>query len=256
MITKNLKLNLLFLSLTVFLFSCGGGETTEENSDNDSTAVVAEENTVQEEVPAEEVNAVCIWHSTTVRKTPKPKGKYVTTIKLGETVTTYGETVIDSSTSKKREYVKITFGDGTEGWVQLNLMAVDAKSYVVKAKTKMYKRPDILTATKKEFDRMQFLVNTEEQEGWVKVKAKRKEDSWFSEGWVKTSHISDNQIDVTVSILVQRALSISNKDKKIEALNEIKDNTDFASSIFIKDIENLLYDLMTEEIEQPIEEGE
>jgi len=255
MIIKNLKLSLLLLSFTFFFFSCGGGEATDENTENDSTAVNTEEE-VAEEAPAEEVNAVCIWSSTTIKKTPEPKGKYVTTIKLGEVVTTFGETVTDSSTSRAREYVKVKFSDGTEGWAQKNLMAIDAKAYVVKGKTKMYKRPDILTATKKEFDRMQFLVNTEEQEGWVKVKAKRKQDSWFSEGWVKTNHLSDNQVDVTVAILTQRAMSISDKDKKIEALNEIKDNADFAASIFLKDIEEVLYDLMTEEIEEPVEGGE
>ncbi len=256
MITKNLKLSLILIAFTVFVFSCGEGETKEENTENDSTKVeVNNEDEVVEET-VEEVNAVCIWSSTTVRKEPKRSGKYITKIKLGEEVTTFNETVTDSSSSTKRDYVKIKFTDETEGWVQKNLMAVDAKSYVVKGQTKIYTRPDILTASKKELDRMQFIVTTEEQEGWAKIKTKRKQDKWFSEGWVKTSHLSDNKIDVNVAILVQRAMGISNKENKIEALNEIKDNTDFAASIFIKDIETLLYDLMTEEVEQPIEGGE
>ncbi|MBN1250769.1 MAG: hypothetical protein JXR51_08180 [Bacteroidales bacterium] len=250
---KNLKLNLLLLTFVFFIFSCAS-EGTDENSENDSTSVEAD---VEDGVGYEqEVQAICIWSSLTVKATPNEKGKYITSINLGEVATTHGIISVDSSTSKPREYVNITLADGTSGWVQKNFIAIDSKAFVVKGKTKIYKRPDILTATKNELDRMQFLVSTEFQEGWIKIKAKRKIDNWFIEGWVKSDHLTDNQIDVTVAILVQRALDFKDKAKRIDALTEIKDNADFSASVFIKDIEELLYDLMTEEAEQPIENEE
>ncbi len=244
MLTNNLKLSFLILLFPFFFISCGD----EEAEENDVTYEDAmSEDYIAEEEMSEIMNVVCMWSAVSLREKPSSKGKYITSMNLGESGTTYGETAIDSSTSKVREYVKITLGDGTEGWIQKNLTAVDVTPYVVKSKTKLYKRPDILAPGKKDFDMMQFIVVTETQDDWMKVKGKRARDGWFSEGWVKSSHLSSNEIDITAAILTERALALSDKAKKLDALNEITDNADFSGSIFMSTIQDMIDDLMYEE---------
>ena len=126
-------------------------------------------------------------------------------------------------------------------------MALDATPQVIKSNTKLYKRPDILTAGTKEFDRMQFVAVIEMQEGWMKVKAKKIGSGWFSEGWVKSSNLTSSELDVAVAILAERAMSNAEKNKKIDGLNEIIENSDFSSSQFIIDVEEMIENLSVEE---------
>lgn len=254
MIFKTLKISLLLPLFVIFFVSCGDDEG-DNDAKFDSTKVVENGISGDEDVLNEEVPIVCMWSAVSLKETPTSKGKYITTIYLGEVASTYGEIVTDSSTSKVRDYIKITLRDGTEGWIQENLMASDAIPHVIKSKTKIYKRPDILTAGKKEFDRMQFIVVLESQDDWVKVKGKRNEDGWFTEGWVKTTHITSSDLDINVAVLAQRALANSDADKKITALQEIVDNADLAGSQFIMDIEEMIEELMYKEEEPTEEEG-
>ena len=245
MLIKNLKLKLIFLLLPLIFISCGDEDA--EEADVTYEEAMSEDYIAEEEM-SELMNVVCMWPTpVSLREEPSSKGKYITSMSLGESGTTYGESATDSATSKVREYVKITLGDGTEGWIQKNLTAIDVTPYVVKSKTKLYKRPDILTPGKKDFNMMQFIVVSETQGDWMKVKGKRSRDGWFSEGWVKLSHLSSSEIDITVAILTERALAISDKAKKLDALNEITDNADFSGSIFISSIQDMIDELMYED---------
>jgi len=223
---------LFFLPLFFFfLFSCG----EEEVKDEDNDAVYVEDASDGEDIIEDEggeKNIICIWKAVSLKETPSSKGKYITTIYLGEAATTFGEIITDSS-----------------GWIQENLMAIDAEPYVIKSKTKLYKRPDILTAGNKEFERMQFVVVTETQSDWAKVKGKRTDAGWFSEGWVKISNLTNSDIDVAVAILAERAMVTDDKNKKIDALNEIVENSDFSVSQFISDIQDVIDDLSMEDVE-------
>ena len=136
MLIKNLKLSSLLIIFALIFLSCGN----EEADENDVTYedAVSEDQIAEDDVN-KQMNVVCMWGAVSLREEPYSKGKYITVMNLGETGTTYGETVTDSSTSKGREYVKITLGDGTEGWIQKNLTAVDVVPYVVKSRTKLSK---------------------------------------------------------------------------------------------------------------------
>lgn len=247
MIMNYLK-TILFISLiAVFSFSCGDGKTNEE----DENEIVDEETEVKD-APAD-VIAVCLWNSLTLRETPENKGKYKNTIYLGEKAVYLGETVTDSTDKKNvREFIKIKLTDGTQGWVQANLMAVGAAPYVLRERTKLYKRPDILSAGKDEFDIMQFVVITENQGEWVKIKGKKRTDSWFKEGWVKIDKLVGTEIDVTVAILTERALMKEDNQKKLDALMEIINNPDLSSSIFINQVQSMVEESVTPE--EPAEE--
>jgi hypothetical protein len=151
-----------------------------------------------------------------------------------------GETVTDSADKKNiRDFIKIKLTDGTLGWVQANMMSVGTKPFVLKEKSKIYKRPDILSAGKDEFERMQFVVITENQGEWAKIKGKKKTDTWFKDGWIKTEKLIDSEVDISVAILVERALLKEDSEQKMEALQEILDNPDLSASIFIEDVQAL-----------------
>jgi hypothetical protein len=233
MLMNYLKSILFILMISFFSFGCGSGSSG-GGDDNDSTLSEVKN------APADET-AICLWSSLSLRENPNTKGKYKSTIYMGEKAIFLKETETDSSNGKNKvEYIKIKLTDGSQGWVQSNMMAVGAKSYALKEKTKLYKRPDILSAGKDEFDKMQFVVTTEDQGDWVKIKGKKRIDKWFKEGWIKKDRLSDVESDVTVAILVERAMLKETNDKKIEALNEIIANTDLSSSSFISDVQALI----------------
>jgi hypothetical protein len=237
-----LKTTLLLMTFSLFLFGCGNEDKTDEgsNTDNDAT-----ENQAVEEPEFTEAPIVCLWSKISVREEPKAKGKWKTYIYLGETATYKGITVTDTTVKKGKSYAKIELADGTQGWVEDRFFAIDAKPAVILNDTKLYERPDILTAGKKDYKRMQFVVITDEKDGWKKVKGKKIGDNWFSSGWVKDNNISENNLDVSVAVLENRAEAIEDTEKKIEALNEIINNTDFASSLFIEDIRQMIMDMNT-----------
>lgn len=243
MITKSLKISLFLMAFSVFLYSCGDEETdqTEDMDDIEKTGDSGEPEDYEREAPI-----VCMWSKVSLKDSPTSKGKWVTTVYLGETATYTGITEKDTTIVKGKDYAKIELIDGTTGWVDVRFFAIDATPYVVKDVSKLYKRPDILTATKKEYDKMQFVVVLEEKGEWMKVKGKRNQDGWFSEGWMKVNHLTNSNIDVNVAILANRAMAIGDKEKKIEALNEIIDNSDFSGSVFIKDISSIVFELSQE----------
>lgn len=245
MFIKSLKISLFLMAFAVFLYSCGG-EENQEDEDMDEMEETGDSGE-PEEYEVSESPIVCLWSAVSLRDSPSSKGKRLTTVYLGETAMYKGITEKDTTIAKGRDYAKIELIDGTTGWVEERFFAIDAQPYVVKDISKLYKRPDILTATKKEYDKMQFVVVLEEKGEWMKVKGRRSQDGWFSDGWMKANHMTNNTIDISVAILASRAMTIKDKEKKIEALNEIIDNSDFSGSSFIKDISSIVFDLSEEE---------
>ena len=242
----NIKSILMLFVFSLFILSCGSEPATEEETEESQTEEAVEEDVVEEDVIEEEViekSIICIWQKLTVRAEPSAKGKYITSIYLGESASFSGETV----TEGKKEYLKVKLKDGVEGWVESRFVAIDAVPFAVTEKTKIYKRPDVLTATKKTLEAMQYVVVLTDQDEWLEIKTKINGESWFSEGWVKASKLSKREIDVTVAILAKRALAIKSAEKKKEALNEILDNSDFNESVFIQGLEEYLMDMEKEE---------
>jgi hypothetical protein len=252
MIINYLKTFLLIALISVFAYSCGGDSEKEEDDDSDSSAAADE----IKNAPADET-AICIWSSLVVRETPSLKGKYKSTMNLGEKAIFLKETAVDSSQKKSpKEFIKIKLTDGSQGWVQSTFMAVGAKTYVLKDKTKLYKRPDILSAGKDEFEKMQFVVVTEDQGEWVKVKGKKTVDTWFKEGWIKTDRLVESEVDVTVAILAERAMLKETDEKKTEALKEIVENPDLNSSMFYSDVKAIYDSYVNPEIPAEGDQGE
>lgn len=248
-----LKLKHLFFvgTIAVFTLSCDDNveKTQKTNKETSTTAAVQK--------PKQETNVVCLWEAISLKETPSIKGKYITTMYLGETGTTQGEIVVDSISSKKREFVKITLADGTTGWMQKNLIAINAIPHAITTTTKLYKRPDLLASSSKKFEEMQYVVVLENKGDWSKIKGKKHSSKWFNEGWVKTDKLTNSPEDILVAILYEKTQNISNGEKRIVALQEITENTDLSKSRWIEQI-NLEIDQLTvarENYSEEIEHG-
>ncbi|MDW7692073.1 hypothetical protein R9C00_14975 [Flammeovirgaceae bacterium SG7u.111] len=208
--------------------------------------------TVQKEHKlSEETKTICLWEELSVRESPSAKSKYLTSIYLGEAVTSWGESVLDTNSQRERLYTKIRLTDGTEGWSQDDFLAVDATPGVILNDATIYKRPDLLTSTQTAFDRMDFVAIREEKGEWVKVKGKRKEDQWFTTGWVKSTNLSTDLTDISFAVLVNRALSENDKEVREEKIETILGNTDLKPAVFYQDFTGQVY----EEVEE-VETGD
>lgn len=210
----------------------------------------AAESEAPEEVIVEKP-AVCIWDNISVREEPQSKAKWLTSVSAGETLTFTGKTAIDS-TDKDREYLAVTLADGTEGWSVADFIIVDAEVAVFSEDASIYKRPDLLTKTDKEFSKFGIVAISNAEGDWSEVVGKRADGKWIQKGWVKGSNLSKQPIDVAVAKFTSSALAKETEEEQQEALAEIMENTDLVSSQFIDDISKIL-DEMAGEME-PAEE--
>ncbi len=239
-IVKKIGNLLLLVSLLTFIASCGDG-SDDKKTENDKGDGVAKE---EVETVAKELPVVCLWSGLSVRETPSAKGKYITTLYLGEEATTLGEKEKDETNPKKPvSYVKVRLADGKEGWMSEKFIAVNGVSHALVGISKLYKRPDILAAGKSEFDRLQYVVVLEEKDDWARVKGIDRATKWFKTGWVKKDKLTNEKIDVTVAILFARALGKKGTEKQVEALQDIVDNVDLNSSEFIPNVKSKIESL-------------
>ncbi len=238
-IVNQLAKLLVLMGLFVFVVSCGDdtnnkGTNNETKDSNDNEVAIS----TNEEAPA-----VCLWSAISVRKEPSAKGKYITTLYLGEEATYLGEKKADSSAKKPVEYIKVRLADGNTGWMAHRFVAVNGVSHAFTGTSKLYKRPDILSASKNEFDRLQYVVVVEEKDDWARVKGIDRASKWYKSGWVKKDKLTDNKVDVTVAILFARALGKKDTEKQVNALQEIVENSDLSSSVFISNVKSKIESL-------------
>ena len=193
----------LLLFLLPGLWACGGGSTgtteeateEEEYYDDGSGAV------------SEPVFTVCLWDNLAIRETASDDGKYITSLSLGETVTSLEEVKTDESSDKKRQYLKVQLSDGTQGWTRNDLVFTTSKLLIPAQEVKIYKRADLLTATDDAFQTFDLVVVQEEQYEWYRVTGIPRGESWFKDGWVKkddSNFLTDEQAR-TAAVFVKRA---------------------------------------------------
>ncbi len=101
---------------------------------------------------------VVIWNEVGIRDTPSDKGKYVTSIYLGERFDLVGDTASEVVGSKRNHYHKITLSDGTGGWVRDELVALHVSPAAVMYNAVVCKRPDQASVTDKTFIGGDFVV--------------------------------------------------------------------------------------------------
>lgn len=195
--------------------------------------------------------AVCIWNGTPLRKEPKRKGKWLSGINLGEKVTYLGESKVDSN-YKNREYYKVELSDETQGWAGSFGIVVDASTAAIKTETPLYKRPDMLTASDKTLEPVEFIVITEEKDGWIEVIGNQKR----FKGWIKNENITNNDEDVAIAVLVAKEFPKGLDNATIEDLEAFIDELPYKKSGFVNILNKTLAEKKAEEDEKEMMEGE
>ncbi|MBR11003.1 MAG: hypothetical protein CMP48_25400 [Rickettsiales bacterium] len=225
--------NLTYVALAL-IFACSTS-TNESTSDSEVTEEVVEEKP-----------AVCIWDNISVRETPTAKGKWLTSISLGESLTYLGLSAVDSS-DKNREYYKIQLNDGTEGWSVADFIIPEGKIGVFLEETFIYNRPDLLTKSDKMYERLDIIAVQNTQDDWQEIIGKRAEGKWIDRGWIKQGKLSFKAVDVAASKFLKDALSKENEEERLEALNMILDNPDLKESSILIDVQAAIDEMSASE---------
>ncbi|MAE84792.1 MAG: hypothetical protein CMB80_18780 [Flammeovirgaceae bacterium] len=225
--------NLTYVALAL-IFACSTS-TNESTSDSEVTEEVVEEKP-----------AVCIWDNISVRETPTAKGKWLTSISLGESLTYLGLSSVDSS-DKNREYYKIQLNDGTEGWSVADFIIPEGKIGVFLEETFIYNRPDLLTKSDKMYERLDIIAVQNTQDDWQEIIGKRAEGKWIDSGWIKRGKLSFKAVDVAASKFLKDALSKENEEERLEALNMILDNPDLKESSILIDVQAAIDEMSASE---------
>ena len=235
----------LFLAITFFAFGCGNMKN-ESTSATDTTDVASDNGTTAASVN----NGLCLWKELSVKAEPIEKGKYLTSLSQGEQFVALTDTTSEVVGNKRTHYQKIQLTDGKEGWVRADLIAVNARPATFIIESSVYKRPDLLTSTKKQFSLMDFVaVKATHTDGWVEVVGKRKGDTWFTSGWVKSESLSYDQVDVAFAILYARASEIEDVNERDNQIRGLYANQQFVTSRFVEEQRDTYDEATDDELE-------
>lgn len=234
---KNL-FNLLIAYSALVIVSCQGNNSK-------SFADIASEDSTN--------LAVCVWDNVSLKESADENGKWLSSLSLGETVIYLGKEHNVETAKKTVTYYNIRLKDGKEGWSQADFIIIGSKPAAIIEDSPVYSRPDLLNKTDKVFSSMDIVAVKSENNGFIEVTGKRKDGKWLETGWIKNSAVTYKDVDVAVAKFAGKAMSINEESKKIEAIEEIINNSDLNSSIFIESLKNLL---PQEEIVDEIEKVE
>lgn len=214
-------------------FSCGS--KVDQGIAEDQAEVSTEKTALLPEQPA-----VCIWKEVGVRETPAEKGKYLTTVYLGEKALALGDTASEVVGNRRYQYRKLRLADGTEGWIRSDFVATGATPAAFLKEAPIYRRPDIMTSTGKNFNQMDFVAIRETGDGgWVEVIGKRMGDTWFSSGWVKVENLTTQPNDVAFSVFYSKAMDLEDESARYEEIQALLKNSDLSSSVFYSVVANM-----------------
>lgn len=238
---KNSLTPLLLALLALLWAGCSDDESKSEaaaTADTEMAASGEASATMRSTTPL----AVSLWNKAGLREEAGRSAKYITTVNFGELVTSMGEE--EEIESEDRTYIKVRLADGQEGWVNKYLLAVDAMRAVAVEDIQVYRRPDLTTMTDDVFEEGEiFAVLTGDRDDWVEVVGKERK----KKGWIQTvtSKYETDEIDVTVAILLDRAMDESNPTAREEALSRIADNPSFSMSSLMPKVKEALSDVPT-----------
>lgn len=220
-----MRRNIILFVFASLAYACGGGSTSENESD--TTTVVVEE----ELAP---VAAVCVWDKLSVRAAPSDKGKWLTSLSLGENVMLMNETKIDSAS--ERTYTKVQLTDGKEGWSLADFIVAEGEAATFVNDADVYSRPDLLTKTDKQYSAMDIVAIKSTQDDWLEVVGKRSNGRYIETNWVKSDNVSSEDVDIAVAKFAAPIAEMKDREKKKEALQNIISNSDFNNSVFMADL--------------------
>lgn len=201
--------------------------------------------------PVEKLLAVSVYDEVAVRAVPEKKGKYLTSLSLGETLTYLGEEKADS-TDKSQNFYKVELSDGTVAWARTYGVIVDGQPATITDVTPLYKRPDLVNKTDKVLNPMEFVVIIGEKSDWVEVVGVRKRKS----GWIKKQYLTTKGEDVAVSTLAHKSILDKNGEIKAEEVPEFVKELPFKNSVFNVYLQKIVDEQVNTAIEESIGEYE
>lgn len=209
--------------------------------------------TQQEKAQKKETPCVSIWDKISVRENPGSEGKWLTSLSIGESVIYLNESKTDSA-NDNHLYFKIRLNDGKEGWSRTDFLVPEARPAVFTQETNLYKRPDLLTKSDKLFSKMDIIAVMETQDDWLKIKGKRTSGKWIEEGWIKAENISLEAVDIATAKFTKAALEEKDEENRLAALEEIVNNGDLATSVFMPELYGMAHPKETEKTEEELAE--
>lgn len=231
------KIFIAITTISLLVTGCKPEGKSTNSQTTKTTDEVIEEAAVPEDTSGD---AICLLDKLSVRETPSSKGKWITSMSLGEKVYATGEEYTDSIT--KKDYIKVKLIDGKEGWSRAPFLAVNGTVGVMLSEASVYKRPDLLTKSDTKYSPMDIIAVIGNQDDWVQVKGKRAEGKYVEEAWVKSANISDKSVDIATAKYASMALTKETMTDRIKELKEIVDNPDFSESSFIETLKAKILD--------------
>lgn len=237
---KTVQFSIAVLAISLFV-SCKSKnpQTTSESTVQDSPAV-----------------AVCIWDKVSLKESPADKGKWLASLSLGEKCTYLDDSKEDNSGKKPVTYYKVQLLDKQEGWVQSDFVILKSKPATIVKEAEVYSRPDLLTKTNKSFSAMDIVAVKSEQGDFIEIAGKRKAGKWIETGWIKPANVSYTDVDIAVAKYGGKALEITDRQKRNAAINEIINNSDYKSSVFINTLFRMVDDSVSTEKPAKVETQE
>ncbi|MEM9328723.1 MAG: SH3 domain-containing protein, partial [Bacteroidota bacterium] len=182
-----------------------------------------------------------IWKSAvSVRVEPGTKAKRVTTVSLGERFEYLGESQVIETEENDQKWAKIKLLDGNEGWILEDFILVGGQpAAILREQTPVYRRPDILTKSDKDFGKFD-VIGVKGEGAFVEFKGMRSDDTWFTSGWIKSENIKINPVDVATAVYITKALKLEDDGEQLKELKSIYNSGDFEGSYFLTDLEDMI----------------
>ena len=184
---------------------CGSRESKTQGPDSTTVAV---------DLPFDTLVTFCNWTELGLRATPSEKGKYVTTVYLGEHLTLSGDTASEVNQGKKILFHKVALLDGTIGWLRDEFVASNAVPAVVVQETPIYKRPEETTMSYNTFHILDVVALKPSMGNWVEANGKPSDKTWFQLGYAHLENFSLAKRDVDFALLYRRAMETTDAAKQ------------------------------------------
>jgi hypothetical protein len=227
------------IPVAILVTTCKNRSSTASDIDGEDTIAVNQAPVV----------STCIWDKTPVRDSARRASKWLTSLKLGETIYFMNSTKIDSS-YKNREYLFCELTDGTRGWVPSFGVVKNSRPATIIKDTPLYLRPDLMTITGQTLPAMEFICVSREKDEWVEIITSKKK----KKGWIPKENISTDKQNIAFANEARVILTDNRPDPEHEKYKYILDNTSYPNSVFIqyvKEMHNKLKDEYLENHREP-----
>lgn len=204
----------VFLAAAFLSTGCGGAESGDKPENS-------EEVEEEEEGFDESANvALSTWEGHSV--SDAVGGKWVASLTFGEKVELLGESDTDAASQKSFEKVRLL--DGKEGWVRADMIHKGGELMVTTSDLQVYSRPGISNIKDEVVAAGSLMIKVGENEEFIEFMGRNSGKS-RQKGWLLGAKgISTDATDVSIGIMLHKALDEKVPEKRSAKLQAIVDN--------------------------------